>query len=46
LRSRRMRLQLATHQDATWLHRVLRKASRRFGSRIDLDADGHLLLHR
>jgi poly-gamma-glutamate capsule biosynthesis protein CapA/YwtB (metallophosphatase superfamily) len=46
LRSRRMRLQLATHQDATWLDRALRKASRRFGSRIDLDADGHLLLHR
>lgn len=46
LQSRRMRLQLATHQDATWLHRVLGRASRRFGSRVDLDPDGHLLLHR
>lgn len=46
LQSRRMRLRLATPQDARWLQRVLRKASRRFGSRVDLDADGHLLLRR
>ena len=38
LQSRQMRLQLATDEDARWLHRVLRKASRGFGSRVDLDA--------
>lgn len=46
LQSRRMRLQPAAQQDARWLHRVLRRASGRFGSRIDLDSGGHLLLHR
>lgn len=46
LQSRQMRLRLATEQDARWLHRVLRKASRRFGSRVDLEPDATLLLHR
>ena len=46
LQSRQMRLRLATEQDARWLRRVLRKASRRFGSRVDLEPDASLLLHR
>jgi poly-gamma-glutamate synthesis protein (capsule biosynthesis protein) len=46
LQSRRMRLRLATEQDARWLHRVLRETSRRFGSRVDLDPDANLLLRR
>lgn len=45
LQSRRMSLRLASPQDATWLHRALRRATRRFGSRIDLEPDGNLLLH-
>jgi poly-gamma-glutamate capsule biosynthesis protein CapA/YwtB (metallophosphatase superfamily) len=46
LQSRRMRLRLATEQDARWLRGVLRKASRRFGSRLDLQPDASLLLRR
>jgi hypothetical protein len=41
-----MRLRLATEQDARWLRGVLRKASRRFGSRLDLQPDASLLLRR
>ena len=44
--SRQMRLRLATEQDARWLHRVLGRASRRFGSRVDLEFGATLLLHR
>jgi poly-gamma-glutamate synthesis protein (capsule biosynthesis protein) len=39
-------LRLATKEDARWLHRVLHKASRGFGSRVDLAPDGGLLLVR
>ncbi|HEX6151820.1 CapA family protein, partial [Nocardioides sp.] len=46
LRSRQMRLRLATEQDARWLHRALRKAGRRFGSRVDLAPDANRLLLR
>ena len=46
LQSQQMRLRLAMGTDAKWLHRVLRKASRRFGSRIDLEPDANLLLLR
>ncbi len=43
LRSRRMRLELAGEADARWLLRALRKASRRFRSRLELDRDALLL---
>ena len=46
LQSRQMRLRHATEQDAKWLHRVLRKASRGFGSRVELAPDASLLLLR
>jgi poly-gamma-glutamate capsule biosynthesis protein CapA/YwtB (metallophosphatase superfamily) len=46
LQSRQMRLRLASEEDARWLHRVLRKASRGFGSRVDLAPDAGLLLLR
>jgi poly-gamma-glutamate capsule biosynthesis protein CapA/YwtB (metallophosphatase superfamily) len=44
LQSRQMRLRHATEQDATWLHRALRKASRRFGTRIALAPGTRLVL--
>jgi len=46
LQSRQMRLRNATEQDVSWLHRVLRKASSRFGSRIDLAPNASLLILR
>jgi poly-gamma-glutamate synthesis protein (capsule biosynthesis protein) len=46
LQSRQMRLRRATEEDARWLHRVLRKASRGFGSRVDLAPDASQLLLR
>ncbi len=46
LQSRQMRLRLATEPDARWLHRALRRYSRRFGSRVDLEPDSNLLLLR
>ncbi len=46
LQSRQMRLRLATEQDARWLHRALRKSSRRFGSQVDLEPDSNLMLLR
>lgn len=45
LQSRQMRLGHPTEQDAKWLHGVLSKASRRFGSRLELAPDASLLLH-
>ena len=44
LQTRQLRLQRATQTDARWLRRTLHKASRRFGSRIDLASDGSLVL--
>ena len=46
LQSRQLRLRHATEQDTRWLHRVLRKASSDFGSRIDLALDARLLVLR
>ena len=46
LQARQMRLHRASHPDAVWLRTVLGKVSRRFGSRIDLGADGMLSLRR
>jgi poly-gamma-glutamate synthesis protein (capsule biosynthesis protein) len=46
LQSRQMRLRHATAQDTRWLHRVLRKASRGFGSRVELAPDANLLVLR
>lgn len=46
LQSHRFRLRLATDQDAGWLQKALCRASRRFGSRFDVEPDANLLLHR
>jgi poly-gamma-glutamate synthesis protein (capsule biosynthesis protein) len=46
LQSRQLRLRHATEHDARWLHRVLRRASSGFGSRVDLTRDARLLLLR
>jgi len=46
LQSRQMRLRRATVEDARWVHRVLRKASRSRGSQVDLGPDASLLIHR
>jgi poly-gamma-glutamate capsule biosynthesis protein CapA/YwtB (metallophosphatase superfamily) len=46
LQARQMRLHRASRRDAIWLRAVLDKASRRFGSRIDLGSDGTLSLRR
>lgn len=40
VRSRRMRLERATSDDAAWLHRVLRDASSSFGTTIAAASDG------
>jgi poly-gamma-glutamate synthesis protein (capsule biosynthesis protein) len=40
VRSRRMRLERATGEDATWLHRVLSDASSSFGTTIAAASDG------
>ena len=44
LQARQMRLHHASARDAEWLRGVLHKVSRRFGSRVDLDPDGGLVL--
>ena len=44
LQARQMRLWHAIEPDAQWLRRALNKASRRFGSRIDLEPDGTLVV--
>jgi poly-gamma-glutamate synthesis protein (capsule biosynthesis protein) len=44
LQARRMRLQRVSEENARWLRKTLDKVSRRFGSRIDLGADGWLTL--
>ena len=46
LESRQLRLHRATAPDTRWLRRALHRASRPYGSHIDLDADGSLLLRR
>jgi poly-gamma-glutamate synthesis protein (capsule biosynthesis protein) len=42
MRARRMRLERASRADAAWLRSTLDHASRRFGTRVDADADGML----
>ena len=44
VQARRMRLHRAPAADAQWLQAVLERASRRFGSRVDLRPDGLLAL--
>jgi poly-gamma-glutamate synthesis protein (capsule biosynthesis protein) len=44
VQARRMRLHRAPAADAQWLQVVLERASRRFGSRVDLRPDGLLAL--
>ena len=44
MRARKLRLQRASAGDAQWLRRALERASRRFGSRVDLQPDGLLAL--
>jgi poly-gamma-glutamate capsule biosynthesis protein CapA/YwtB (metallophosphatase superfamily) len=44
LQARQMRLHRASGENARWLRGTLDKVSRRFGSRIDLGADGWLTL--
>ncbi|MER6826479.1 CapA family protein [Streptosporangium sp. NPDC000563] len=44
LRARRMRLQHASEEDSEWLRRVLDRVGRNFGSRVDLEPDGALVL--
>jgi len=44
MRARKMRLHRAPAADAEWLRAVLERASRRFGSQVDLQPDGQLAL--
>ncbi|HEX9356394.1 MAG TPA: CapA family protein [Streptosporangiaceae bacterium] len=44
MRARKLRLQRASAGDAEWLRSALERASRRFGSRVDLQPDGLLAL--
>ena len=44
MQARKMRLHRAQAADAHWLRAVLERASRRFGSRVDLRPDGLLAL--
>ncbi len=45
MQARKLRLHRAAAADARWLATVLERASRRFGSRVDLQPDGLLALH-
>ena len=44
MRARKLRLHRAPEADAQWLRAALERASRRFGSRVDLQPDGLLAL--
>jgi poly-gamma-glutamate synthesis protein (capsule biosynthesis protein) len=44
MRARKLRLHRAPAADARWLRAVVERASRRFGSRVDLQPDGLLAL--
>jgi len=44
MQARKLRLRRAAAADAQWLAAALEEASRRFGSRIDLQPDGLLAL--
>jgi poly-gamma-glutamate synthesis protein (capsule biosynthesis protein) len=44
LRTRRMRLEHAQQADTLWLRNVLEETSHRFGTRIEMEADGAMTL--
>jgi len=44
MRARKMRLQRASHEDGRWLTATLNRISRGFGSAVELQPDGTLLL--
>jgi poly-gamma-glutamate capsule biosynthesis protein CapA/YwtB (metallophosphatase superfamily) len=44
MQARKLRLHRAPPADGQWLRTVLERASRRFGSRVDLQPDGLLAL--
>jgi len=44
MQARKLRLHRAPAADAQWLRMVLERASRRFGTRVDLQPDGLLAL--
>jgi len=46
MRARRMRLQHASSADSEWLRKVLERVSRRFGSGVNREPDGMLVLRR
>ncbi|MGH4023736.1 MAG: CapA family protein [Pseudonocardiaceae bacterium] len=46
VQARQMRLRHACRDDSEWLRGVLTRVSRRFGTRVDLDPDGMLVLRR
>ena len=46
MRARRMRLQHASAADAAWLRAALERASRRFGTSLNLSSTGMLVLRR
>ena len=46
VQARQMRLRHACRDDSEWLREVLTRVSRRFGTRVDLDSDGMLVLRR
>lgn len=46
MQARQMRLRNASRKDAAWLQAVLDRVSRGFGARIDLHADGVLVLRQ
>ncbi|MGR4881215.1 CapA family protein [Streptomyces sp. LARHCF249] len=45
LQAHRMRLRHASREDSGWLHGVLARTSRDFGTRITLDPEGFLIVH-
>jgi poly-gamma-glutamate capsule biosynthesis protein CapA/YwtB (metallophosphatase superfamily) len=45
MRARKMRLRRASPADSRWLTATLNRINRRFGSRVELQPDGTLLLH-
>jgi poly-gamma-glutamate synthesis protein (capsule biosynthesis protein) len=46
MQARKMRLHHASGADSEWLRAVLERVSHRFGSRVDLEADGMLTARR
>jgi poly-gamma-glutamate synthesis protein (capsule biosynthesis protein) len=44
MQARKLRLHRAPPADGQWLRTALERASRRFGSRVDLQSDGLLAL--